>query len=171
MKKNNINGVVVVEGSSDASFLSSIVNAHIFVTNGVDLSKEKIEFLKEVSKVNEIIILTDLDMAGEMIRRRLRNEIDTAIAVFIQTKSRKHYKKNGVAELEIRHVLEALESHFTNEPLFDQDYDLVSLISLSENPKEKKQEIVKKYKLVNGNNRFIESQLKMLKVTKEELWK
>ena len=169
--KNNIKGVIVVEGSSDASFLSSIVNAHIFVTNGLDLSKEKMNFLKEVSKVNDLIILTDLDLAGNRIRDKIRNKIDNAYAVFIQAKSRKNYKKNGIAELEIRHVLEALESYMTDEPLFDEDYDLVSLISLSNNPKEKKQEIVKRFNLVNGNNKYLESQLKMLKISKEELWK
>lgn len=169
--KNNINGVLVVEGSNDASFLSSIVNAHIFITNGVDLSKDKIEFLKEVSKVNDVIVLTDMDLAGERIRLKIRNEIEDAIAVYIQANSRKNYKKNGVAELEIKHVLQALELYFTDEPLFDQDYDLVSLISLSDNPSEKKEEIIKKYKLVRGNNKYLELQLKMLKITKEELWK
>ena len=169
--KNNINGVLVVEGSNDASFLSSIVNAHIFITNGVDLSKDKIEFLKEVSKVNDVIVLTDMDMAGEQIRLKIRNEIESAIAVYIQANSRKNYKKNGVAELEIKHVLQALELYFTDEPLFDQDYDLVSLISLGDNPSKKKEEIIKKYKLIRGNNKYLELQLKMLKITKEELWK
>lgn len=169
--KNNINGVLVVEGSSDASFLSSIINAYIFVTNGIDLSKDKMEFLKEVSKVNQIIVLSDMDNAGEQIRTKIKNEIKNALSVTIKSNSRKHYKKNGVAELETKDVLEALKPYFTNEELFAQDYDLVSLISLCDNPSEKKEEIIKKYKLVKGNNKYLELQLKMLKITKEELWK
>ena len=169
--KNNVDGVIIVEGSNDASFISSLVNAHIFVTNGYDLSKEKIAFLKEVSKISRIIAMSDPDDAGECIRNRLKNEIDGVSTVLISSKSRKNYKKHGVAEATIKEVLEVLQPYFTSKPLFEEKYNLVSLISLSENPKVKREEIVKKYHLVNGNNKFLESQLKMLKITKEELWK
>ena len=169
--KNNIDGVIVVEGSNDASFISSLVNAEIFITNGYDLSKEKIKFLKEVSKVSRIIIMTDSDEAGEKIRNKLENEIDTAFALLISSKSRKNYKKHGVAEAEIDEVLKKLEPFFASKTLFEEKYDLVSLISLDENPKEKRKEIVNRFKLVPGNNKFIESQLRMLKITKQELWK
>lgn len=169
--KNNIDGVIVVEGSNDASFISSIVNAQIFITNGYDLSPDKIAFLKEVSKVNKIIILTDSDQAGDNIRNKLKKEINGVFDVIIHSNSRKNYKKNGVAEAEINEALNALTPYFTDKPLFEEDYDLVSLVSLSDNPSIKKEEIIKKYKLVRGNNRYLENQLKMLKINKEELWK
>lgn len=169
--KNNIDGVLVVEGSSDACFLFSIVNALIFVTNGYDLSEDKITFLKEVSKINKIIVLTDPDEAGENIRNKLKEKISGICCVNIKKESRKHYKKTGIAESKIENVLEALSPYFTNEEINNTNYDLSTLISLSDNPKETKNKIIKKYKLINGNNKFIENQLRMLKINKEDLWK
>ena len=76
MNKINIDGVLIVEGKDDVSYLSSFVNALFFTTNGYDLCEEKIAFLLEASKRNKLIIYTDPDEAGEMIRNRLKSLIN-----------------------------------------------------------------------------------------------
>ena len=50
MNKIYIDGVIVVEGKSDVSYLSSFVDSLFFITNGYDINNEKIEFLINVSK-------------------------------------------------------------------------------------------------------------------------
>ena len=69
MNKMNIDGIIVVEGKEDVSYLSSFIKALFFTTNGLDISEEKIEFLKRVSEKQKIIILTDSDKAGEIITK------------------------------------------------------------------------------------------------------
>ena len=169
--KNKIDGVLVVEGASDVAYLSSFIETLFFTTGGYDLNREKIDFLTSVNKVNKIIVLTDPDEAGKSIKNKLKNEINGVFEVKIAKNSRKHYKKSGVAESDKNEIVNALKNYFTDDNLFTQNYDLNSLISLSENPSKKREEIIKKFGLLGGNNKAIENQLRMLKITREELWK
>ena len=66
-----IDGVIVVEGKSDVAFLSNFINAQFVTTNGSEISKETIEYLKTLSKNKDIYVLTDPDFPGERIRKVL----------------------------------------------------------------------------------------------------
>lgn len=169
--KTIIDGVLIVEGSSDVSYLSSFLDAQYFVTNGLDVSKDKIAFLKEANKVNKLIVFTDPDGAGENIKNKLINEIQGIYVAFISGDSRKNYKKHGVAEAKKEEILNALKEHITDKKIIRINYNLTALISLNENPRKIKETIIKKYHLIPGNNKNIENQLNILKISKEELWK
>ena len=99
MNKINIDGVLIVEGKADVSYLSSFVNTLFFTTNGYDLDDEKIRFLKEASKVNKLIIYTDPDEAGEMIRERIKNQISNVFEAKSEKIVRKKMKKFGLQNL------------------------------------------------------------------------
>ena len=73
-----INQAVVVEGKYDKIKLSSIIDAPIIVTNGFGIfkDKDKISYIKRVAKTKGIIILTDSDNAGFMIRKRILQAVD-----------------------------------------------------------------------------------------------
>lgn len=64
---------VVVEGKYDKIKLSLIVDAPIIVTNGFSIfkDKEKLNYIKAVAKKRGIVIMTDSDNAGFMIRNRI----------------------------------------------------------------------------------------------------
>ena len=166
-----IDGVLLVEGKSDIAFLSSFIDTYFFDTNGYDLSKEKIDFLKRVSKVNKIIVFTDPDDAGENIRKKIINQINGVFEAKIKKNSRKNYIKSGVAESYKEDILLALKDYISDGELPRVNYDLNTLISLDANPQEKREEIINRFGLLKGNNRYLEKQLNMLKITKEELWK
>ena len=169
--KTKIDGVLIVEGASDVAYLSSFLDALFFTTNGYDLSSDKIAFLKEASKVNKLIIFTDPDEAGKTIKNNIQKVINATYTASISGLSRKNYKKHGVAEARKSEVLEALKEHITEQEIFKENYNLSTLISLSENPKNNRHIIIDKYHLVPGNNKSIENQLNILKVKKEEVWK
>ena len=169
--KTNIDGVLLVEGKEDVAFLSSFINTLFFTTNGYDINEEKIAFLLEASKVNKLIIFTDPDEAGEKIKNTLKNKISGLFEAEIEKNKRKNYKKNGVAESSKEAVIKALKPFITNEEIKLENYDLVTLVSLGKNPQEIKDKIIQKYHLVKGNNKSIENQLRILKISKEELWK
>ncbi len=77
MKKIKINQAVIVEGKYDKIKLSNIIDAFIIETNGFSIfkDKEKLSFIKKLADERGIIILTDSDHAGFMIRNHLLSAI------------------------------------------------------------------------------------------------
>ncbi|MDE5852726.1 MAG: toprim domain-containing protein, partial [Oscillospiraceae bacterium] len=66
----NLNEAVIVEGKYDKIKLSSFIDALIITTNGFRIfkNKQKRAWIKDLAKTRGIIILTDSDRAGQIIR-------------------------------------------------------------------------------------------------------
>ena len=169
MNKVYIEGVIVIEGKSDVSYLSSFIDSLWFITNGYDINKEKLDFLKRVSEVNRIIVLTDNDKAGLEIENKIKSEIPSVFTIKTSKNIRKNYKKTGVAETDKEEILRALDQ-FIGIKKQIENYNLTNIISLSVNPEETRKQIVNDYRLINGNNKFLENQLRMLKVDAKEIY-
>lgn len=73
-----IREAIVVEGRYDKNTLSQIVDAPILQTNGFGIMKDKeqLELLRRVAKQRGLIIFTDSDGAGFVIRNFLKGAID-----------------------------------------------------------------------------------------------
>lgn len=69
-EKIKLTEAVIVEGKYDKIKLSNILDAFIIETNGFAIFKDKskLSFIKKLAKERGIIILTDSDHAGFMIR-------------------------------------------------------------------------------------------------------
>ena len=72
-----IQQAIVVEGRYDKNTLSQIVDAPIFQTNGFGILKDKqqLELLRRVAKTRGLIVFTDSDGAGFVIRNFLKSAI------------------------------------------------------------------------------------------------
>lgn len=68
---------VVVEGRYDKNTLSQLVDAPIFETNGFGIMHDRqlLDFLRRVAEKRGLIILTDSDGAGFVIRNYLRGAL------------------------------------------------------------------------------------------------
>lgn len=68
---------VIVEGKYDKIKLSSIIDAVIIETNGFRIFKdeEKIKLIRKMAAQNGIVVLTDSDNAGFMIRQKLNSVV------------------------------------------------------------------------------------------------
>lgn len=108
MKPLEFDGVIVVEGETDRVFLSTFLSGEIVITNGSDVPRETINYLKEVSKTRPIIVLTDPDYPGLRIRHLLEEEIPGVRHAFMEREACKGKKKLGVAESNKDAVLKAL---------------------------------------------------------------
>lgn len=75
-----IRQAVVVEGRYDKNTLSQIVDAPIFQTNGFGIMKDKAQLalLRKVAELRGLIIFTDSDGAGFVIRNFLKGAIPAA---------------------------------------------------------------------------------------------
>lgn len=73
-----IKEAVVVEGRYDKIKLSSIVDAPIIETNGfrVFSDKEKLNLIRKISETRGILVLTDSDGAGLVIRNFINGAVD-----------------------------------------------------------------------------------------------
>ena len=73
-----IREAIVVEGRYDKNTLSQIVDAPILETSGFGIFKDKkqLAFLRKVAMTRGLIILTDSDGAGFVIRNHLKSAID-----------------------------------------------------------------------------------------------
>jgi len=75
MNKIKIDIPVIVEGKYDLIKLDSILDANIITTNGFGIfsDKEKDSYIKKLAEKNGIIVLTDSDGAGLVIRNHLKS--------------------------------------------------------------------------------------------------
>ena len=73
-----IKEAIVVEGRYDKNTLSQIVDAPIFQTNGFGIHKDKAQLvlLRRVAQTRGLIVFTDSDGAGFVIRNFLKSAID-----------------------------------------------------------------------------------------------
>ena len=80
MDKIKIKEAIVVEGRYDKNTLSQIVDAPIFETSGFGIMKDKdqLELLRRVAKKRGLVVFTDSDGAGFVIRNFLKSAIDGA---------------------------------------------------------------------------------------------
>lgn len=77
MEKIRIKEAIVVEGRYDKNTVSQIVDATVLETEGFGIfsDKEKLALLRSIAEKRGLIILTDSDAAGFMIRNHLKGAI------------------------------------------------------------------------------------------------
>ncbi len=75
-----IHEAIVVEGRYDKNTLSQIVDAPIFETNGFGIMNDKLQLalLRNVAQKRGLIVLTDSDGAGFVIRNYLKSAIPSS---------------------------------------------------------------------------------------------
>lgn len=73
--------VLVVEGRYDKNTLSQIIDAPIFVTNGFGIFKdpELLDLLRKAAETRGLIVLTDSDGAGLVIRNHIKAAIPAVL--------------------------------------------------------------------------------------------
>lgn len=73
-----IREAIVVEGRYDKNTLSQVVDAPIFETSGFGIfkDKEQLELLRKVAQSRGLIVFTDGDGAGFVIRNHIKSVID-----------------------------------------------------------------------------------------------
>lgn len=105
----NVKEAVIVEGKYDKIKLKSVINATIIETNGFRIfkDKEKVNLIKQLAEKQGIVILTDSDSAGFVIRNHLKgiipqNQMKHAYIPQIRGKEKRkeNYSKEGILGVE-----------------------------------------------------------------------
>lgn len=108
MNKIKFPAVIVVEGKMDSALIASFLDCDIVTTNGSDVPRETIDYLKELKKKRDIVVLTDPDMPGKRIRDILNQHIPGLLHAYVPKEKSIKGHKVGVAESDKDTILEAL---------------------------------------------------------------
>lgn len=99
MKKLRVIYPVIVEGKYDKIRLSSIFEAHVVTTDGFGVfnKKEKMALIRALAQKSKIIVLTDSDGAGKLIRSHISGAIpkDRLIQLYIPRVEGKERRKDA----------------------------------------------------------------------------
>ena len=103
MEKLRIPYTIIVEGKYDKIKLSNICEARIIATDGFGIFKknEKLALIRKLSEKSPIIVLTDSDGAGKLIRSHLSSAVpkERLIQLYIpQIKGKEKRKSEASAE-------------------------------------------------------------------------
>ena len=168
-----IDGVIVVEGKSDVAFLSNFIETEFVTTNGSEISKETIEYLKKISSKKEIYVLTDPDYPGDRIRKVLDENIPGLNHCFVKKEKSIKKGKVGVAESTIEEVENALNNALKvkeNKTGTIKMDDLVKIgLSGSEEANEKRNKIANELNLGHCNAKTFLKRINYCNIDIEEL--
>ena len=109
--KKIINGIIVVEGITDVSFLSQFIDAEFVTTNGSEVPMDVIKYLQKSQEKRDIFVLTDPDSPGKKIRDTLDQYIPNLKHCFVSKERSIKKNKVGVAESTKEEVLKAIENY------------------------------------------------------------
>ena len=164
--KINLDGILVVEGKEDASYLSNYIASEMVTTNGFDIPKEVITYLKD----KKVIVLTDPDEAGLKIRQKLNELLPTAINVEIDIKKCIRNTKNGVAECDINEVLTKLKPYYIDKNNSQSDITINDLYNLGlMNNKDLRDEVSRRLNLGKCNAKTLYKRLLNNNIKLEQL--
>ena len=173
--KKIIKPVIVVEGQSDVNKLCLLVDADFVITNGSEVSRETLDYIKELSLTRDIIVLTDPDYPGMRIRTLVNEYVPNCYNAFVdKNKSIKHHKV-GVAECENEEILRALKDMIKYQEIEVKE-DLLNEKDLFElglngkaNSKDLRNIVSLKFHLGPVNSKSLLKRLNMLGIDKNTL--
>lgn len=168
--------VLVVEGKSDANRLRPFIDCEFVVTNGSVVSRETISYIKELSKQNDIYVLTDPDFPGQKIRSIIEKEIPSVSHLYVKKEHAIKGKKLGVCECddeEIKHALSFIKKEKKDEIKGNlTPSDLMELdLMYGDNSKKRRLFLMERYPIGYCNSKTLLNRLNSLNIKKEELIK
>lgn len=167
-----ISEVIVVEGKNDVERVSRAVDAFVVSVSGQGITKDKLNFLKELNKTRGIIVLMDPDTPGEKIRAIISEQIPSAKHAFIDKDKALLNGDVGIENASVESIRESLNKLITphNELSHLTVDDLVKhkLVSVKDSAV-LRNKLSAYLNLGKCNGKTLLKRLNMLKITKEKL--
>lgn len=161
---------LVVEGTNDASYISSMYEIEIIVLNGYECPKEELDYLKELSKKTKVLLLTDPDKAGQEIRGKL-HQLDIRFTdLNVDISKCQKGNKHGVAECEKEEIHRVFEPFLAQKSNVSLEFSINEVTGLGLN-KETRNQLCTKFHLGKCNNKKMAQRLNSLGVNKETFLK
>ncbi len=155
--------ILVVEGKSDYNLIRKLnKEVEIFITGGLGLDKDKIKELKEISQNHnkKIVVLTDPDVPGQIIRNKINNNIEDVYHIYVNKKLASGKKNIGIENMLLEDLENALSQKLFKDVRDKKKYSMKDLITIGiYNNKEKRMEFCNKHSISYGNNKKVLRQI------------
>ena len=173
--KKIINGIIVVEGVTDVSFLSQFIDAEFVTTNGSEIPSDTIEYLKKAQEKRDIFVLTDPDSPGKKIRDILDQHIPNLKHCFVSKEGSIKNNKVGVAESTKEEVFKALEHYIqttknSKGTITYSDLNKLGLVG-DENSAEKREKVIYNFHLGHCNAKTFLKRVNYCRLSLDDLKK
>lgn len=128
--KKTIKEIIVVEGKDDVSAVRCAVDATIVITNGMGLEDKRLKEIAAMAKKQGVIVLTDPDVPGTLIRNRITELVPNAKHAFISRKEARHpvTGRLGVEYASPEVILKALEKAYATTANDADRYTMSDLV-------------------------------------------
>ncbi len=172
--KKILKPVIVVEGKSDVNKLCLLVDADFVITNGSEVSRETIEYLRILSLSRQIIVFTDPDYPGQRIRNIINQNVKGCFNAFVDKDKAIKRHKVGVAEATNEAIFKALNNMIqyqeieVEEPLTNDDLFQFGLIGKN-NSVDKRNYLSQYFHLGKVNGKTLLKRINMLQINKNKL--
>lgn len=160
----------IVEGQTDVDKLTSLGCKYIYKLNGFEgINKSKLEFLVEVNKIRNIILVLDPDGPGKLSLNLLKQVLTKYNIISLNKKDSIKHNKVGVAESNIS-ILKAKLDKYIQEDKLIQEEDLINLEIVKKLTKEEIKFLYNYYHIdtTQGKN-YISKQMNMLKLDVDQI--
>lgn len=168
-----IKEVIVVEGKNDTNTLKQFVECDTIETQGTHLSKATLALLKQVNETRGIIIFTDPDAPGEMIRTKINQYIPNAKNAFIMKEKARTTKKVGIEHANKEDIIASLEHVITYRDAYEESISMEDFIELGLNGQKNsaslREAVGNVLYLGKCNAKQLLKRLNMLQIDKERL--
>ena len=167
-----IKELIVVEGIHDSDRLHSYFDCDTIETSGSGLRKEILEYIALAKDKRGVIIFTDPDASGNMIRERINQAIPGCKNAFVQKEDARTKKKVGIEHASKEVLEEALENVITyvdkeEETISQEDFYDLGLLGKKDSDDLRKK-LGKELHIGNCNAKAFRKRLNGLGITKEE---
>ena len=170
MKK--IDAVIVVEGKNDIHRLKQVIDADMLCTNGLNMSKDVLDTIVELSKTRQIIIFTDPDSPGNRIRHRIQQLVPEAHHLYLQPKQARTKRKVGIEHASLEDIVEAFNYISEGKPqensLTWNEFIELGLSGRSDS-KERRNVLAEQLHIGQANAKTFYHRLNMIHATFEQL--
>ena len=182
--KIHLKEIIIVEGRDDVTAIKRVVSSEVIPLHGfTGMTKNKINFLIQLSKENSLILFTDPDFVGKKLREVISKRIPSIKHAYITreqgTKNYENRRKNiGVENASNESIILALsnviDTTYDNKTINKKGHifttqDLIDYnLSIGENSKDNRQKLGNHLHIGYHNSKQLLKILNRLSITKNE---
>ena len=108
-KPVRINETIVVEGRDDERAVKQAVQAEVIITHGYGIKASTFKRIEWARKKNGVIVFTDPDPAGEMIRKRINQRVEGCKNAFLARVEATRKENIGIENANAKSIQDALK--------------------------------------------------------------
>jgi ribonuclease M5 len=167
-----IKELIVVEGIHDLNKLKTVIDAEIIITHGMHLSDDVLVTIKENVSTRGVIVFTDPDTPGDLIRQRISEACPEVKHAHLKSKDARHKRKVGIEHASSESILQALSTLYTlNEFESDLTYGDLYELGLSGHPQSQalRNQVAEVFHLSDVNTKKLYARLCALGIQKSQL--